>query len=70
MNDLTNYITECPWTDTITAWFILVDHAYRRVVTRRGCPFRSSGTGPSSTDSEVITVSLIIETYFQGHEEV
>ena len=70
MNGLTNYITECLWTDTITAWFVLVDDAYRRVVARRGGSLRTSGPEPSFTDSEVITVSLIIETYFQGHEEV
>ena len=28
MNGLTNYITERPWLDTITAWYVHVDDAY------------------------------------------
>jgi hypothetical protein len=70
MNGLTDYITECPWTDTITTWFVLVDDAYQRFFLKRGCPLRRSGPEPKFSDSEVITVSLIIETFFQGHEEV
>ena len=70
MNGLTNYITEQSWEDTITAWFVLVDDAYQRLVAKRGRPFRASGPDPSFTDSEVITVSLIIETFFHGNEEL
>jgi len=70
MNGLTNYITEQPWEDTVTAWFVLVDDAYQRLVTKRGRPFRASGPAPSFTDSEVITVSLIVETFFHGNEEL
>ena len=70
MNGLTNYITEQPWTDTITQWYVLVDDAYQRLIARRGRPLRRRGPAPRFSDSEVITVSLIIETFFQGHEEV
>ena len=70
MNGLTNYITDQPWEDTITRWYVLVDDAYQRLLARRGRPLRASGPPPSFTDSEVITVALIIETFFQGHEEV
>ena len=70
MNGLTNYITERPWLDTITAWYVHVDDAYVRLVVRRGYPLRTSGPEPTFSDSEVITVSLIIETFFQWHEEV
>ena len=70
MNGLTNYITECPWTDTITIWYVLVDDAYQQLVAKRGRPLRSRGPAPKFSDSEVITISLIIESYFQGHEEV
>jgi len=70
MNGLTKYITERPWADTITAWYVLVDDAYRRLMARRGRPLRSSGPTPTFSDSEVITVSLVIETYFQGHEDI
>lgn len=70
MNGLTDYITEQPWEDTITAWYVLVDDAYQRIVTKRGRRFRASGPEPSFPDSEVITVSLIIETFFHGNEEL
>ncbi len=70
MNGLTDYITEQSWEDTITAWFVLVDDAYQRIVTKRGRRFRASGPEPSFPDSEVITVSLIIETFFHGNEEL
>jgi hypothetical protein len=70
MNGLTNYITERPWLDIVTMWFVLVDDAYQRFLAKLGRRLRTSGTEPSFTDSEVITVSLILETFFQGHEEV
>lgn len=70
MNGLTKYITENPWEDTVTAWFVLVDDAYQRMIARRGRSLRTSGPAPSFTDSEVITVSLIVETFFHGNEEL
>ena len=70
MNGMTDYITQQPWADTITAWYVLVDDAYQRLISQRGRPLRASGPAPTFSDSEVITVSLIIETFFQGHEEV
>lgn len=70
MKGLTNYISEQSWTDIITAWYVRVDDTYQTLVTRRGAPFRLSGPEPELSDSEVITISLIIETFFQGHEEV
>lgn len=70
MHGLTDYITERPWVDIITTWYVLVDDAYQRVLARRGCPLRSRGPAPTFSDSEVITVALIIETFFQGHEEL
>lgn len=70
MNGLTNYITEQAWPDTITHWYVLVDDAYQRLLERRGKPLRTRGPAPEVSDSEVITIGLIIETFFQGHEEV
>ena len=70
MNGLTNYITEQPWTDTVTGWYVLIDEAYQRLIAKRGGPLRTAGPAPTFSDSEVITVSLIVETFFQGHEEV
>ena len=70
MNGLTDYITHGPWAETITAWYVQVDEAYQRLIAKRGSPLRLRGPEPSFSDSEVITVSLVIETFFQGHEEV
>jgi hypothetical protein len=70
MNGLTNYITEQDWADTITTWYVLVDDAYQRLMAKRATGLRARGPAPEMSDSEVITVGLIIETYFQGHEEV
>jgi hypothetical protein len=70
MDGLTDYITERSWLDTITTWYVLVDDAYQRLIARHGRALRPSGPTPAFSDSEVITVSLIIETFFQGHEEV
>ena len=68
MNGLTDYITQWPWVSIVTTWFVLVDDAYCRRVAKRGLPFRASGPEPTFSDSEVITVSLIIETFFQSHK--
>jgi len=70
MNGLTDYITEQTWTDTITVWYVLVDDSYQRVIARQRGSLRARGPAPDLSDSEVMTISLIIETYFQGHEEV
>jgi len=70
MNGLTDYITQRTWVSIVTTWFVLVDDAYCRLVAKRGHPFRASGPEPTFSDSEVITVSLIIEAFFQGHEEL
>jgi hypothetical protein len=70
MNGLTNYITEQPWTDIVITWYVLVDTAYQDILKQQGRLLRQRGPQPVFTDSEVITVALIIETFFQGNEEV
>ena len=45
----------------VTTWFVLVDDAYQRFIAKRGKPLRASGAEPTFADSEVITVSLIVE---------
>src|SRR5512147_1942456 len=70
MKGLTNYISERSWSDITTAWYVRIDDTYQAVVIKRGSPFRLTGPKPELADSEVITISLVIETFFQGHEEV
>ena len=70
MNGLTNYITEWKWNDIITTWYVLIDDEYQAVISQSKHKIRSRGPEPLMSDSEVITVSLIIEAFFQGHEEV
>jgi len=65
MNGLTNYITECNWSNIITIWYVLVDDMYQLIVENLSEPLRSRGPNSQMTDSEVITVSLIIETFFR-----
>jgi hypothetical protein len=48
----------------------MADDGYQRLIAQHGRRLRARGPEPTFSDSEVITVSLIIETFFQGHEEV
>ena len=70
MKGLTNYITEQSWEETITAWYTQTDDAYQAIIAQRGRPLRRRGPAPAVSDSEIMTQSLIIEVYFQGHEEL
>lgn len=70
MNGLINYITEQNWENSITSWYVLIADAYQRMIARRGRPLRSRGPAPKLTEEEVITIGVIIETFFQGHEEL
>jgi hypothetical protein len=66
MRGLTDYITECDWVDVFTIWFVLVDDTFTLLYPR----LRASGPVPTFADSEVITISLISDTYFHGNEEL
>lgn len=70
MKGLTNYITESSWEDIIIFWFVHIDDGYKKVIAQRNSPLRSRGPEPKMSDSEVITVSLILETFFNGCEEI
>lgn len=63
----TDYITEACWEDVWTIWYSLVDDAYIALEKHYGA-WRRTGPQPCFSDSEVITVSLIIDTWFGGHE--
>lgn len=67
MTGLTDFITQANWSDILTVWLVLVDDAYQALQNPFG-PWRRRGPQPEFTDSEVITVSLLIDTFFHGHE--
>jgi hypothetical protein len=64
----TDFITDAAdWLDTWTIWYVLVDDAYQTLQQHYGA-WRRSGSAPTFSDSEVITVALIVDTFFHGHE--
>jgi hypothetical protein len=67
MSGRTDFITEACWEDVWTIWYTLVDDAYQALEQHYGA-WRRSGPAPRFSDSEVITVALIIDTWFGGHE--
>lgn len=67
MTGMTDFITTAQWVDVWTIWFVLVDDAYQALERRHG-RWRRTGPPPRFHDSEVITVALIIDTWFHGHE--
>lgn len=69
MDGLTDYITKQSWEKTFTIWYSLIDDAYQRMVKEHG-KLRKKGAEPTFSDSEVITVGLIIDVYFGGHEDL
>jgi hypothetical protein len=70
MKGLTNYITESTWEDIIAFWFVHIDDSYKEYIAQLRSPLRQRGPEPVMSDSEVITISLIIETFFNGCEEI
>jgi hypothetical protein len=68
MRGLTDYITECDWVDVFTVCFVLVDDTFSLLY--RHLRLRPTGPVPTFADSEVITISLISDTYFHGNEEL
>lgn len=67
MAGFTQYSTELPWSLIFTIWFVRIDDAYQQVVVRTG-PLRTRGPQPRFADSEVITVALMADAFFGGHE--
>jgi hypothetical protein len=67
MTGLTDFITDAAWEDIFTIWFVLVDEAYAALEQHFGA-WRKRGPAPTFHDSEVITVALITDTFFHGHE--
>ena len=69
MLGLTDYITTSQWEDIFTIWYVLIDDGYQTVLSQLG-KLRQRGPQPACSDSEVITVALIIDTFFHGHEDL
>jgi hypothetical protein len=69
MHGLTDDITTQPWVDIFTTWYVLVDEAYQAIVTHVG-RLRQRGPTPTFSDSEVLTIALIADTFFHGHAEL
>jgi hypothetical protein len=69
MRGLTDDITTQPWVDLFTTWYVLVDEAYHALVQQIG-RLRQRGAMPTFSDSEVITIALIADTFFHGNEEL
>jgi hypothetical protein len=67
MTGRTDFITDACWEDVWTIWYILVDDAYQTLETHYGA-WRRRGPQPVLHDSEVITMALIVDTWFHGHE--
>jgi hypothetical protein len=67
MTGRTDFITDAQWADIILIWYCLVDDAYTELEAAYG-GWRQRGPAPVFTDSEVITVALVIDTFFGGHE--
>lgn len=70
MIGLTDYITESRWEDIFLIWYVLIDDAYQHLLDCLGHRLRQRGPEPTFSDSEVITVSMMIETFFGGNEEL
>jgi len=70
MKGLTNYITTSSWEDIIIFWFVHIDDGYKKLIAQRDSPLRKRGPEPQMSDSEVMTISLVIETFFNGCEEI
>ena len=67
MTGWTQSITACDWQDLFISWFCLVDDVYRELEAKHGA-WRRRGPAPRFSDSEVITIALVGDTLFGGHE--
>jgi len=52
-----------------TTWYVRIDEAYSALVAQHG-RLRQRGPAPTFSDSEVITIALIANTFFHGKEAV
>lgn len=69
MTGLTDYITRASWEDVFTVWYVVVDDVMQQLE-QEGVVKRQRGPAPRFSDSEVVTIALICDTFFHGHEEL
>ena len=68
MEGLTDYITKSNWEDILTVTYVLVDDAWP-TLPQTAVPRRQRGPAPEMSDSEVVTVALLVDSIFDGDEE-
>ncbi len=68
MRGLTNYSTEWAWPEIFLVWYVWIDDVFQQLY--RDQRLRRRGEAPRFSDSEVITLSLIADTFFHGQEEL
>ncbi len=69
MKGLTDYLTEQPWEDTIIATYLIVAQQLPLAYQVSGFA-RTRGPDPDYDDVQIITIALIAEFWFGGHEEL
>ena len=69
MTGRTDFITTAPWEDIMLVWYVLIDEADQTLEAQTGA-WRQRGPAPIFTDSEVITVALVVDTFLAGREEL
>lgn len=68
MPSVTSFITEYPWEHILTVLFVLIDDTCLILYGDRNLP-RERGPAPILADSEIMTLAIWIETFYEGHEE-
>jgi hypothetical protein len=69
MKGLTDYLTTQPWEDTIIATYLRVAQSLQTAYQLSGF-VRSRGPDPDYDDAQILTIALIAEFWFAGHEEL
>jgi hypothetical protein len=69
MNGLTDYLTEQLWEDTIIATYLIVSDHLSCAYQVSGFA-RTRGPDPAYDDAQIITIALVAEFWFAGHEEL
>lgn len=69
MPNITDFITKYSWENILIALFVITDDICRLLYDDNSRP-RARGPQPDMADSEVITLAIFTDTFFQGNEEL